>query len=340
MTALNEFERLEATGLWRASAEDQRREVIVSLGDATLIFKDTSDRALTHWSLAAVERMNPGKMPAIFHPDGDPDELLELGIDSQDMVDAIEKLRRAVLRSRPKHGRLRWLLTTGILAGAGALAVFWLPDALRDHTLRVVPEVKRDAIGLAILDELTALSGPPCRASTSAPALRMMSRRVLGDARAGDLIVLRGGPLKAAHLPGGLVLLSRNVIEDSQDPEIAAGFALAEEIRAQHADPLGELLNHVGFWPTARLLTTGQMNPEALESYAAHLMTEPPRAIAAEYLADGFSEAKLSLRHYAFGLDVTGESTIDLIESDKLAGQDIPPVLSDNDWLRLQAICE
>lgn len=340
MTALSEFERLESTGLWRASEEAQRLEVVVSLGDATLMFKDMSDRALTHWSLAAVERVNPGKLPAIYHPDGDPGETLELGPDSQEMIDAIEKLRRAIDRARPRQGRLRWLLSASILAGAAALAVFWLPDALRDHTLRVVPEVKRDAIGLALLDEITALSGPPCRAGASAPALRMLARRVLGEARASDVIVLRGGPLAAAHLPGGYILLGRSVIEDSTDPEAAAGFALVEDLRARMRDPLDDLLRHAGFWPTARLLTTGDMPQDRLAAYAEYRMTAPPLALPDAQIASAFAEARLHLRPYALTLDVTGETVLGLIEADALAGETVQPVMSDNDWLRLQSICE
>ena len=74
MTALTEYERLEATGLWRATAEAQRREVLVSVGEATLTIADFNNRALAHWSLAAIDRQNPGEYPAIYSPDGDPGE--------------------------------------------------------------------------------------------------------------------------------------------------------------------------------------------------------------------------------------------------------------------------
>ncbi|MEM1073925.1 MAG: hypothetical protein AAGI36_05695, partial [Pseudomonadota bacterium] len=76
MTALKKYARLEASGLWRAAPDEQRREVVVSIGEATLVISDMRDSAITHWSLAAVERSNPGKRPALFHPDGDPGETL------------------------------------------------------------------------------------------------------------------------------------------------------------------------------------------------------------------------------------------------------------------------
>ena len=109
MTALSKYDRLEATGLWRATSSEQRREVVVSIGDATLVISDLNDQALTHWSLAAVERVPSEGQGAVFCPDGDPNETLDLGPDEAEMIEAINMLRRAVAKSRPKPGRLRWL---------------------------------------------------------------------------------------------------------------------------------------------------------------------------------------------------------------------------------------
>lgn len=339
MTALKEFQRLEASGLWRASEDAQRRDVVVSLGDATLVLTDMTDRPLTHWSLAAVERANPGQRPARYHPDGDPTEELELGEDAADMIEAIERLRREIARRRPKQGRLRWGLGAAAIAACLGLAVFWLPDALLAHTMRVVPDVKRDAIGLALLEELSHVTGPPCRSEVAAPVLRMLGRRVLGPARASDLIVLRQASRDTAHLPGGFILLNRSVLEDTEDPEAAAGHVLAENLRATLADPLEGLLRQAGMFATARLLTTGQLPDAALEDYAVALLARQPGPLPDAALLPAFREARLSSTPYAYALDVTGESTIGLIEADPMRGQDADPVMSDNDWLRLQTIC-
>jgi hypothetical protein len=58
MTALKEFQRLEAEGVWRATPTDQRKDVIVSLGDASLTILDLRENVLAHWSVAAVARAN------------------------------------------------------------------------------------------------------------------------------------------------------------------------------------------------------------------------------------------------------------------------------------------
>ena len=88
MTALQKYQRIEASGLWRPSPDAQRREVIVSIGEATLVITDTRDQPLTHWSLAAIERTNPGELPALYCPDGDPDETLELSEQEAEMMTA------------------------------------------------------------------------------------------------------------------------------------------------------------------------------------------------------------------------------------------------------------
>ena len=115
-TALKQYQRIEATGLWRPSPDVQRREVVVSLGEATLTISDFNEQALTHWSLAALERQNPGVFPAIFNPDGDPDETLELEDSETTMIEAIDRLQRAIDRARPHPGRLRWFSVAGVVA--------------------------------------------------------------------------------------------------------------------------------------------------------------------------------------------------------------------------------
>ena len=49
MTALSKYQRLEASAIWRDSISGQRRDVIVSLGDASLVITDKNERPLTHW---------------------------------------------------------------------------------------------------------------------------------------------------------------------------------------------------------------------------------------------------------------------------------------------------
>ncbi|MBR9653123.1 hypothetical protein [Thalassovita aquimarina] len=338
MTALTKYQRIEASGLWRATPEDQRREVIVSIGDATLMISDLRDRALTHWSLPALVRVNPGDWPAIYHPDGDPGETLELTEDESEMVAAIEKLRQAIERRRPKPGRLRTVMMAASLASVLAVGVFWLPGAMIDHALSVVPEVKRQQIGQRLLADIERVAGPACNAAGSRPALDRLARRLTGDGL--RLNVVQTSVFDAAMLPGNLMVLSSSLFEDYEEPDVAAGHIIAERLRAREIDPLERLLSESGMFSSLRLLTTGRLPDEVLKAYAETLLTRPATDLSSEVLLNGFNEAGVKSTPYAYALDVSGEATLPLIEADPFPGQAPSPVLSDSDWIRLQGICE
>ncbi len=339
MTALHEYQRLEAAGLWRASPNAQRRNVVVSVGDATLTISDTRDQPLTHWSLAALERANPGQRPAIYFPDGDPGETLEIAADDVAMIDAIEKLRKAVGRGRPHPGRLRLITFLLSIAAVTALIVFWLPGALRQHAVSVVPEVKRMQIGEALRAQMEKVTGPACTKPSGKGALERLAERLPTADGPGDFDVMRGGVNGAISLPGGTILIGRSLVEDYEEPDVLAGFVVAEHLRAGLTDPLAELLSHGSVIDTGRLLTTGELPEKILARYAEHLLTSPRPALTDEALLNGFKSWSVRARPYAYAVDLTGETTLGLIEADPFAAALPPPILSDADWLRLQGIC-
>lgn len=335
MTALNQYDRLEASGLWRATPDEQRREVIVSIGEATLIITDMRDQALTHWSLAAVERANSGNSPAIFFPDGDPGETLELETSADEMIAAIDKLRRAVEQSRPRPGRLRYFSVAASILAVAALAVFWLPNAMLRHTVSVVPDVNRAAIGRSLLQRIERVSGPACAEPAGLAALDSLGREI-GPSQ---LVVLRAGVRDSLHLPGGLILLNRALIEDYEEPDVAAGFIISEQIRASTLDPLEAMLRTGGVMASFHLITTGALTDETLDAYAQHLLTETRPDLSDAKLLEGFGTAEVRSSPFAYSIDISGETVLGLIEADPMAGRDARRLLSDGDWIRVQNIC-
>ncbi|MCK8463056.1 hypothetical protein MUY35_04240 [Aliiroseovarius sp. S1339] len=336
MTALTKYERLEAAGLWRASPEAQRRDVILSLGDATLVISDQHGTALAHWSLPAVIRLNPAERPALFSPGEDATEDLEIEDDT--LIKAIEKVRTVVERRRPHPGRLRHWVTAGIIGLLVALCVFWLPNALRDYTVSVVPDPTRDAIGQRILNRIGRVAGQQCDGQIGQSALDRLTARVL-DTAAPRVIVLSGGVQTATHLPGHITLLNRALIEDYEEPDVVAGFLLAEDMRRQATDPMNALLEHAGLKATAQLLTTGDLPDGVIDSYAEDLLIAAPAPLDHSALLTRFEKAGVRSTPYAYALDLTGESTLDLIEADPVALADATPLLTDANWVRLQGIC-
>lgn len=339
MTALAEYQRLECPGLWRETPEGQRRDVIVSLGDATVMISDSrSEKPLSHWSLPAMVRLNPGKMPALFSPGDDAAETLEIG-DTM-MVAALEKVHAIIESRRPHPGRLRSLGLGTVLAGLGALAVFWLPGALASHAAQVLPFAKRQEIGLRLLADLAPSAGVPCSSQLGDRALSHLGQRLF-DGGSTYIFVLPDLPAPSLHLPGGIILLSRAAVEDADVPDAPAGFALAEEQRIEAQDPLEDLLHWAGTRSTFRLLTTGALPEGALDGYALALLTAPPAPVPDEPLLASFRAHGVASTPYALARDPSGESVLRLIEADPFAGSPPPqgPVLSDEDWVALQNIC-
>ncbi len=335
MTALKKYERLEASGLWRASPDEQRREVIVKIGEATLTITDTKEQPLAHWSLAAVQRQNPGDFPAIFFPDGDPGETLEIAEDETAMLDAIARLRRAIDRSRSRPGRLRFAGSMTFAVIVVLLLAFWLPGVLRNHALNVVPDIQREAIGKALLGRIERVAGVACGNAETTPVLARLAKR----SGARRVVVLPAGVVDSRNLPGGVILLNKSLIEDYEGPAVAAGYILSETVQAKENDPLERLLSYAGPVASFRLLTTGKVTQDTLDSYAEWVLISPRPPIAPDVLLAAFKAAQLPSSPYAYARDITGESVLELIEADPMAGRDTDPILPDREWVQLQNIC-
>lgn len=332
MTALSEYARLEGTGLWRPDPGGQRREVGVSFGEATLVITDNAGRPLTHWSLAAVQRQNPGARPAIFAPDGEVSETLEL--DDPDMIDAIEKVRRTLIRRKASPGRLRRLGGLAVLAALVLLAVLWLPEALLRQALSSVPVSKRSEVGATLLGHIQRATGPACRDPRGVQAMARLKARVLGPGAPGQIVVLPGELDAPLYLPGGLILLGRAMAEQAGSAEVVAGHVLSAAVSREEVDPLAPLLRRAGPGATVTLFTTGDIPPEAVADHAQYLLTNPAPMAEDETLIATFAHYNVPLAPWA-----RTQERLALAGADTLAGRDVPEILSDGDWLALRGIC-
>lgn len=329
MTVLAKYQRLECSGTWRAEEGAQRQNVYVSLGDASLVISDGSDTPLAHWSLPAVERVNPGTTPAIYRPGSDDGEVLEL--DDPDMIEAIGTVGRAVARARPHPGRLRSAILTAAVLGLAALAALWLPDVLVRHTAGVLPEATRADIGRRLLAELEPVAGRPCRNRAGRRAMTTLQRRLFGEAP-WEVVVVPGGPAASATLPGGVLLLHRRMIEDVPAPEATAGVLLVEAARADAVDPVVTLLQDAGLVATMRLLTRGTIPDAALAAHADGLLARAPADPVPERIVERFSASGVPAGPYL----ALSDAVVFAAPPSQSAAT---PLLGDADWLRLQDIC-
>lgn len=336
MTALSEYKRLESQGLWREAAEAQRRDVMVALGGTSLVIVDPrADRALSHWSLPAIRRVNPGERPARFAPGEEPGEELEISDDR--MIAAIGKVRALVEARRPHPGRLRYGILAAVTLGVLGLGILWVPGALIAHTAGAVPAATRTEIGQAVLADVFRLTGAACAAPEGRAALDRLGARLLPDGGR-ELIVVARGLDGAREIPGGYILLGRNLVEGGATPAIAAGHVLAEATRADAADPLLALLDWAGVGAAFQLLTTGSLAAERIGGYAETLMAGAPGEADPAVLAARLADAGVAAEPYIAALGPESAAGQALAGAARAVPAD-RPILSDNDWVALQGIC-
>jgi hypothetical protein len=338
MTALKQYQRLECPGLWRETPQDQRREVQVRFGEATLILIDPkSGTALSHWSLPAIERVNPGAEPPVFAPGEGSLESLELT--DPDMVAALATVRNAVQAAVARPGRLRGAILGGIALAVVGVAALWLPGALVAHTASVVPLALRAEIGQRALDDLARVTGAPCDNQLGLQALAGLSDRVFGPVDTPILYILPEGVDQPIHLPGDVIILPRRLVEAADGPEAAAGAALVERLRARTRDPMVPVLDHAGLRATFQLLTTADLGETALQGYGEAALRAAPVPVTEAALVQAFTTAQVPATPYALAVNPDSPLAKALAAADPYQGLAPSPLIPDEDWVALQGIC-
>jgi hypothetical protein len=320
-------------GRWRPGPDSAWSDVGVAFGEASLVLTDAHGEPLAHWSLPAVERLNPGRTPALFAPDPEGPEAVE--IDDDLMTSAIESVRRVVERRHPGRSRAARPALLATLAAACLAMAIWLPDALRREALSVVPDSTRAEIGATILGHLQAAAGPACRDPLASEALEKLRRRTLGEGSPGQVVVLPQGPEAPLLLPGQIVVVSRDMVTTADEPAALAGYILAAATST--SDPLEPLLGGVG--TTLRLLTTGGLGSDDAAREARALLTgasaTPPTTVNLALTAAGVPPEPYARALASRGLPTDGL----VIEQGSTPDTPTQPLIADADWVSLQNIC-
>ncbi|MEL7025918.1 MAG: hypothetical protein AAGO57_01645 [Pseudomonadota bacterium] len=334
MTALDAYQRLEASGVWRPGPSEQRINVVVSSGSATLTITDMSDRALAHWSLPAIDRVNPGAEPAIYRPAPDAADRLEIA--DSEMIAAIEQVRRAVTAGQPKPGRLRSGILTALVIGLMGLVVFWAPDALRNQAAAILPEAARDGLGRDVFTKIQKITGSPCSEPRGQEALNQLAQRY---APGTTVWVMPSAIESSATLPGNTILLGRSVVEDHETPFVAAGYLVEADLSRQLRDPIVDLLSDATIVEAGRLVTTGRLSERALTAHAERRAQSPARSPDQGDLVARFAALDLPSEPFAYAKDISGETVLGLIEAGSIPISEARPALTDSAWVALQGIC-
>jgi hypothetical protein len=337
MTALDRYVRLESDALWREAPDAQRRDVVISFGNATLVIADQAGRPLAHWSLTALNRLNAGERPAVYAPDEEESELLEIA--DATMIDAIEEVRRALAKSRPRPGKLRLWLTLGVIGALLLVALLWLPGALTRQALAIVPQSKRVEIGTTMLSHMQPTTGRICQSPRAAAAAARFRDRLFGAGSTTRIVIVPRLSSGALALPGGLIVVEQAILQQVDDPAAAAGFIIAARPLVTGRDPLAQILAEGGLGTTLRLLTTGEVDDALLQAQALLWAQSHANLPEATRLADALAAAEIPLAPYRSAIDARTGTLPDL-GPDPLDGQQPRPILNDSDWVSLRNACD
>ena len=337
MTVLEKYQRLEAEGVWRPDTSAQRREVIVSIGEATLTLSSPSGQVLTHWSLPAIRRLEKSDTSVVFAPGRDAPETLE--ISDPAMIEALDKVLKAINRKSSGGGGLRRLMLFAGVIAALVLLAFWLPKAAARYVAAIAPPAAHAQIGARTFEQIEKLTGKACGASSGLIALEKLETRLFPEAQL-KLVVLPSALAQTAHLPGGWILISHTIVEDHETPEVLAGFLLGEDLRRNTTEPLVIYLQRAGFKALLGLLTKATIPPEAIQQAAERTIAAAPVPIDMKTLAQNAVAAGFDPLPFGSAYDFSGETAQIMRETMEQAEYQIMPLLSDGDWIALQRICE
>ncbi len=253
MTALDKYIRLEAVGQWRESPEADPREVVVSFGDATLVLSDMQENPLTHWALAGIVRVKHEQEMAIYTPDTQGFETLE--IRDSDMIEAIAQVSRIALnQTRPvRRGFGLWIALGLLLIGVLAVA----PIFVRYQAQAMTGPDSARYLGYQLID-MTGVQ--TCSSPEGNTARDSLMANLYPDGRYQLLVT---ADQSESHLyPGGLVVMSNSTLQDLTTQKDFANYIENIDINPNlvltdsfQAAPLSKVFRYV---------SSGEMDPEML----------------------------------------------------------------------------
>ena len=265
MTAIDKYTRLEALGQWRESPDEPPREVVVSFENATLVLSDLDEKPLCHWAMAATFRLKLDGASAVYTPDTEGFETLE--INDAEMVEAIAQVSLAAVTITRRTPWLRWIFLV-FLAGIIGAILYSAPNLLRAQAIRMTALESARKLGT---DMVAALDTDICREPRGDIARALFQSRLFTD---GSIVLLiTRGQKQASAFPGGVVLIDSSTLQSMQSPDELATLTTA--LAAQSKSTLAQLFEASSPRELFQYITSGELSEERLAKVARNTISEP-----------------------------------------------------------------
>ena len=347
-----------------------RIDVQVTKGsDGTLLIRDAAGVQRARWPLADVrEQRDHGfhKAIVLFHPDRDARLLVTGRFNMRLIREVCPSLRRSAMPQGTARKLVIW--STGAVAALGLLYFVILPG-LAERLAVLVPPEQEEVFGEAVVGQIERFLGGEdgslfCETDKGRAALDAMTATLMQDrALPYDLSVrvFDDEMINAFAVPGGKVVLMRGLIEAAESPDEVAAVLAHEIGHVAARDPIRAALRTAGsagilsmvFGDFAGgavvvLLTEQFLHAQysqaleaAADDYAIAMMQDaglPPGALGDMFERlreehgemDGVVSAFLSHPQLSERIRVARAADAEATAS---------PVLDDEDWQALRAIC-
>lgn len=273
MTALEKYTRLETLGQWRESPEAAPKEVIVSFGNATLLLSDVNENPLGHWAMAATLQISLDGSRAIYTPDTEGYETLE--IDDAQMVEAIAQVSQIATASKRKTPWLRWI-SVALILSAGVVLAKATPDLLRDQAVRMTSPESARKLGR---DMLEVLEFPVCREPRADAARMQLQLRVLPNSDV--LLIVTTSITQVSILPGNIILIGDTLLRSLQSADDLAAIMHALIAQNTSNTAVAALFYESSPRELFSYITSGSLSDERINQAAQRAIDTPINPLSA-----------------------------------------------------------
>lgn len=340
MTALAQYERLEALGVWRAHDGAESREVVIKFGKSTLQLEATADEILAHWSLPALRLKSQDDNAATYAPDFESSE--SLTVEDAEMRAALGRVLAARLDApRPPRSRLPMIAATAALFALVGIAVLNLPSVLSSFAPSLIAPERARVLAGQMLPLIEDRIGPACATRAGDAALDRLARRLMPRAPA-QIRVADLGDLPYLALPGETVIISRHIAEQASNPEEFAGWTALAFADGASKTALGHVFLASGISDGLGFLANGSFSGRTLDAAVSRLMlsSDVRRPLELDGVTLHLADAGISVAPLVRGIRreaiVSGPLDVPVVEG----GEGGPLVLTDGEWVAIQGICE
>lgn len=272
MTAIEKYTRLEALGQWKEGPDCETREVVVSFENATLVLSDLNEKPLCHWAMAATFRISLDGSKAVYTPDTEGFETLE--IDDAQMVDAIAQVSSAAITGSNETHWLRWVFLLFIVGIVAAVALS-APKIMRNQAIRMTGPESARKLGT---DMISLLDVDICREPRANAAREQFISRVFPDQHT-QLIVAKTLP-QTGVFPGGVILIGGQTLQQLQSPEDLAD--LMTRLSGESGNKIQQLFETSSVKELFEYITSGKLTNARLLKMAQSIVDGDQSNISTE----------------------------------------------------------